>query len=207
MHLNLQVHLPILTGRTCEWEGGEKERERYARGRDFHLSPDFVCHFTTTLVCPPFSKPLISENSEKLFLLAGCNLLLTYCWFLFAFLWLPQQFAQMRLLEFLPLEKMRFNIQMTDEVPFSEDPVTPGRTQPWGIVSWETAELQLSCWTFNSINCRTEIKVLPDTFMQTLHNHSPNLTITAWCCVTLCKVEGTAGEWHYWQWVLHNKVV
>lgn len=40
---------------------------------------------------------------------------------------------------------MRFNVQMTDEVPFSEDLVTPGRTQPWGIVSWETAELQLSC--------------------------------------------------------------
>lgn len=76
-----------------------------ARGRDFHPSPDSVCHLTATLRWP-FSKPFVSGNSGELFLLAGCSLLLTCCSFLFAFIFvkLRQHFAQMTLLEFLPLE-------------------------------------------------------------------------------------------------------
>lgn len=110
------------------------------------------------------------------------------------FLKLPRHFAQMTLLAFFAFGKQCGLTFMTDELSFSEDSVTPGRTQPRGIVPGRehNCPFQLSRWSFNSINCLTEIKLLPGTFMQTLHNH--NLTITSWCWRELWLSDITGNE-------------
>lgn len=185
-----------------------------AGGRDTHTreglpSLSWFClslYNNITTACPPFSKPLISENSEEPFLLAGWNLSLTCLWLLVIFLCIliaSSALCSHEIIRIFAIGKSEVRWgsilwgSCDGRTLHSYGELFPGRQH--------NCPLQLSCWSFNSINCSTEIKVLPGTFKQTLHNQSPNLTMMGWCCATRCNVEGAVGEWHSSQWVLYNK--